>query len=57
MRGEEPGMGPQMGSLRQWSGLVVGWAEVEGKERIIAVESKMLRMSRLEIMVAEKFAV
>lgn len=50
-------MGPQMGSLRQWSGLVVGWAEVEGKERIIAVESKMLRMSRLEIMVAEKFAV
>lgn len=49
--GDEPGMGPQVGSVRQWSGWEVGRAVASsGLEDSIAVESNAVMVILLGLM-------
>lgn len=53
--GDSPGIGPQLGSERQWSGCFVGWARVDGRaHRVIAVESRTLLVNMIGAIAIEK---
>lgn len=54
--GDSPGIGPQLGFERQWSGCFVGWARVDERvQRVIAVDRKMLFVSMLGAIATTKY--